>query len=189
MVRRLLKSARMRVVSAVVLVLGACGVDPRSKPTFDPDPDDDDVDAGMRPERGDGGTTMVADARDVPPDGIPSGLESCEEAIYHSDFTWIQTSVFDVWCTDGCHSGASPSARMNLTPGNAYAALVNVPSTQFSGWVRVSPGAPGASMLMVQIGGEPGPPLEGFMPWGQPRLCDEQVDAIRRWIASGAPMN
>jgi hypothetical protein len=38
----------------------------------------------------------------------------------------------------------------------------------------------------VQIGGEPGPELEGFMPWNQPKLCDEKIDAIRRWIAAGA---
>jgi hypothetical protein len=24
------------------------------------------------------------------------------------------------------------------------------------------------------------------MPWNQPRLCNEMVDSIRRWIAEGA---
>jgi hypothetical protein len=177
----------MRVDSAFVAVLAACGVD-GGKPTFDPDPHA--VDGGTRPEQSDGGMpTMIVDAREVPPDGIPAGLEPCEEAAYHSDFTWIQTSVFDVSCTDGCHSGTSPSAGMNLTPGASYAALLNAASTQFSGWVRVVPGDARASMLMVQIGGESGPPLEGLMPWGQPRLCDEQVDAIRRWIVSGAALD
>jgi hypothetical protein len=41
-------------------------------------------------------------------------------------------------------------------------------------------------MLMVQLGGEPGPALEGLMPWGQPTLCDPMIDAVRRWIAAGA---
>jgi hypothetical protein len=75
---------------------------------------------------------------------------------------------------------------MNLSRGMAHAALVNIASRHTDGWVRVKPGAPGESMLMVQIGGEPGPPLEGLMPWGEEPLCDPQIDAIRRWIQAGA---
>jgi hypothetical protein len=135
-------------------------------------------------------STTVADARETPPDGIPAGLTPCEEAVYHSDFAWVKRTVFDVSCaTSDCHTGPSPKAEMDLSAGAAYASLVNVPSTQFDGWMRVTPNSSPNSMLMVQIGGEPGPELEGYMPWGQPRLCAEQVDAIRRWIAAGAADN
>ena len=75
---------------------------------------------------------------------------------------------------------------MDLSAGRAYASLVNVPSSQYSGWMRVVPRSSPQSMLMVQLGGEPGPELEGTMPWGMPKLCTEQIDAIRRWIAAGA---
>jgi hypothetical protein len=76
---------------------------------------------------------------------------------------------------------------MDLSTGRAWSSLVNVSSNQYAGWVRVVPGDSSASMLMVQLGGEPGPQLDGYMPWGQPRLCNEKIDAIRRWIIAGAP--
>ena len=75
---------------------------------------------------------------------------------------------------------------MSLRPGEARAAMVNVVSHHDANWIRVVPGRAAESMLMVQIGGEPGPPLEGYMPWGMPKLCVEKIDAIRRWIAAGA---
>jgi hypothetical protein len=162
-----------------------CGTEPR---TNGPDEHESEIEA-------DGGVTRdgpspSVDASAIPPDGIPMGLAPCEEAGYHSDFEWIQRTIFDVSCaTTGCHTGTSPDSGMNLSRGSAHAALVNVASQQADGWVRVKPGAPGESMLMVQIGGEVGPPIEGTMPWGQEPLCDPQIDAIRRWIQAGAPNN
>lgn len=173
----------MRWVHYLVLALAGCGVEVKSgrmNQTADPD-----IDAGMIV--GGGGSTIVADARTAPPDGIPQGLAPCDEAVYHSDFTWVQRTVFDVSCsTDGCHSTVDNKAGLDLSRGNAHANLVDVASSEFSGWQRVVAGSSSESMLMVQIGGEPGPPLERYMPLGDPRLCTEQVDAIRRWIASGA---
>lgn len=168
----------MRVSLGIVLALSACGTDVMTNPT---DQDPTKPDGGTRVDAG-----MVADAQPVPPDGIPPGLTPCEEAVYHSDLAWIQTAIFDVSCTEECHGDSPPSASLSLKPGESRAALVNVASRHTAGWVRVSPGSPGASMLMVQIGGEPGPDLEGLMPWGMPQLCDEKIDAIRRWIAAGA---
>jgi hypothetical protein len=159
------------------LVLAACGTDVNTMPT---DQDSTNPDAGAD------GSTHVADAMPVPPDGIPPGLTPCEEAVYHSDLAWIQAQIFSVSCTTECHGKTPPSAGLSLKPGEAHAALVNVRSTQFPDWVRAVPGNAAASMLMVQIGGEPGPELEGLMPWGMPKLCDEKIDAIRRWIAAGA---
>ena len=163
----------------IALVLTACGVDVRTMPE---DQDSTTVDGGVHD-----GSTTVTDAAPIPPDGIPPGLTPCEEAIYHSDLAWIQREVFDASCLTDCHGRASPAAGLSLRAGESHAALVDARSTQFTSWIRVVPGNPGASMRMVQIGGEPGPEREGLMPWGQPKLCDEKIDAIRRWIASGAP--
>jgi hypothetical protein len=177
----------MRLVHDLVLVLAltGCGVETRTKMTSEGSTDPD-VDAGVM--NGGGGGGPVADARTPPPDGIPQGLTPCEEAVYHSDFSWVQRTVFDVSCaTNGCHTAAEHKSNLDLSTGAACGNLVDVPSIQFSGWKRVVPGSSPDSMLMVQIGGEPGPALEGYMPWGMPRLCNEQVDAIRRWIAGGAP--
>ena len=174
----------MRLVASVLFVLvSSCGVEPRTNmPPQDLDTDPG-VDGGVRTDAG----TASGDAFIAPSDAIPPGLAPCDEAPYHSDFEWIQHTIFDVSCAKaGCHAGSSPDAGMNLSHGYSHAALVNVPSTHTDGWVRVKPGAPQESMLMVQIGGEAGPPIEGTMPWGQPKLCDPQIDAIRRWIANGA---
>jgi hypothetical protein len=169
----------MRLSLSIALALTACGTDVRTGAEDEDTHGSTNPDAGMQDD-------PVVDAMPVPPDGIPPGLTPCEEAVYHSDLAWIQTAIFDVSCTNRCHGDTPPDANMSLRPGEAHASLVNVASTQFSGWTRVVPGNPGASMLMVQIGGEPGPELEGLMPWGQPKLCDPMIDAIRRWIAAGA---
>jgi hypothetical protein len=167
----------MRFCTSLVLVAAACGTDVHTMPN---DQDSTKPDAGVD------GSTHVADAMPVPPDGIPPNLTPCEEAVYHSDLAWIQDQIFNVSCTTMCHGATPPAATMSLRPGEARAALVDVRSTQFPDWMRVVPGNPAQSMLMVQIGGEPGPALEGLMPWGMPKLCDEKIGAIRRWIAAGA---
>jgi len=175
---------RLAVVS-VSLTLFACANDVRPTEGREGNVSDPGVDGGLSTEGG--STTTDADARVPPPDGTDD-LAPCDAAPYHSDFQFLQNNIFTPTCAQsGCHTGASPDAGMSLDAGRAHASLVNVASTQFDGWVRVVPNDPGASMLMVQVGGEPGPELEGFMPWNQPRLCDPLVDAMRRWIAAGAP--
>jgi hypothetical protein len=186
LVRGLLTASAMRWFSSIVLVLTACGTDVRTMPPGD-DPNDPTVDGGVTPSPDGGGTVIPPSDGGVDPDSIPPDLTPCEAAVYHSSLAWIQAEIFDVSCTDKCHSGAFPGAGMNLTPGFAHAHLVGVASSTHAGWTRVVPGNPGASMLMVQIGGEPGPELEGLMPWNQPKLCDEMIDAVRRWIQQGAP--
>jgi hypothetical protein len=169
----------MQVSPWLVIVVAAAACGGTDVNTMPNDRDSTKPDAG-------GGSTHVADAMPVPPDGIPANLTPCEEAVYHSDLAWIQAQVFDVSCTTMCHGDTPPAASMSLRAGEARASLVNVRSTQFPDWIRVVPGSPAQSMLMVQLGGEPGPALEGLMPWGMPKLCDEKIDAIRRWIAAGA---
>jgi len=173
----------MRSLPAVLLALAACGTDLRSDDISDP--------VNTAPDAGNGGgtgpSTPIPDGgvSGVPGDGAP--LTDCEEAKFHSDLAWIEQKIFAPSCLGDCHTDPTPSASLNLSAGLSHHSLVNVTSTQYPTWKRVVPGNPGASMLMVQIGGEPGPELEGTMPWGQPKLCDEKIDAIRRWIAAGAP--
>lgn len=174
---------------ALLLVLAACANDvrpPEGSQQGTSNSSDPGVDGG--PQTDGGSSTTAVDARVPPPDGLPPGLAPCDEAPYHSDFQFVQDTVFSVSCAkSGCHTGATPDAGMSLDAGRAYANLVDVPSSTHTGWTRVVPGDPGASMLMVQVGGEPGPELEGLMPWGEPALCDPLIDAMRRWIAAGAP--
>lgn len=184
MAQPLLLSWPMRLTPALLCFLVACGTDVRSTQDGVGNSSDPGVDGGLKV---DGGTSTIAsDAWVPPPDGIPPGLAPCDEAPYHSDFTFLQEKIFNVSCAvGGCHTGTSPDAGMSLDADRAHAALVNIPS-HTAGWTRVVPGDSAASMLMVQVGGEPGPELEGFMPWNMPRLCEPLVDAMRRWIAAGA---
>lgn len=175
----------------VTLLLAACGTDVRPTQGSQDSDSDPGVDGGIEI---DGGSSSTDSDAGVPPPtgdgGIPAGLAPCDEAPYHSDFAFIQEKVFDVSCAvSGCHSVEKKAGGLDLSAGNAHASLVNVPSHHFDGWTRVVPSSSAQSMLMVQVGGEPGPQLEGFMPWGDPKLCDPLIDAMRRWINAGALNN
>jgi hypothetical protein len=87
-----------------------------------------------------------------------------------------------------CHQGARPAGSLNLTPLLAHGNLVNVAATSVPGWVRVVPGNPEASYLMVKLDAVDGP--LGFrgtiMPPDGP-VCAGMIGAVRRWIEAGAP--
>ena len=64
--------------------------------------------------------------------------------------------VFNRACVQ-CHgANGRPAAGLNLTEGNAYASLVDVPSTRREGYMRVESGNAEASLLhlILSEGGE-----------------------------------
>lgn len=166
-----------------LVVLAACGTDRVTRGEGSTD-DPIELDGGVLDDAletvGDGGAPDVATTPDGP-------LTACEEATSHSDLTWIEQRVLATSCAmAGCHHGTSPSAGLRLDPGFARANLVDV-AAHASGWVRVVPGSPSSSYLMVAIGATTGPlPDDGVMPLGDPALCTPITDAIGRWIAGGA---
>ncbi len=181
----------MRWVLATLLVTtAACSPSEDDRSTSMPqDSSDPGVDGGVRT---DGGSPTTADDAQVAPpldasvDGPPANLTPCEEAVFHSDLTWIQAKIFSASCAGGsCHDATSPQAQLELTSGSAHRELVNVKSTIYTSWNLVTPGDPAASMLLVRIGGATGPG-ESTMPKGQALMCSEKIDAVRRWIAAGA---
>ena len=88
--------------------------------------------------------------------------------------TQVQATIFTPLCT-GCHS-AGGSAGLNLSAGAAYANLVNVPATTLTG-LRVVPGNPGASALVVQLAG------------GHRSVSAANQSLISAWITAGALNN
>lgn len=112
-------------------------------------------------------------------------------------FTSIQRDIFQT--TDlagrslcvGCHTnvGRNPAGSLNLIEGAAYGSLVNVPSPNKPGAIRVIPGDPENSYLIQKLEGRSG--IVGMrMPrTGGPYLTDGQILVIKRWIAIGAPNN
>jgi len=168
----------MRLFIACALV-AACGTElPRSG---NPGPEPDaSLPGTTQPD----GTVMTSG--DAGPDA--GTLTICQQAAQHSDLTWIQDNVFSASCAlSHCHTVDNQAGGLVLQTGMSRDELVNRPATTQSGWVRVVPGQPAQSYLLVAIGGAAGPmPPGGTMPIGAPVLCTEKIDAIRRWIAGGA---
>lgn len=97
-----------------------------------------------------------------------------------------------------CHSPGGDGyirGKLNLTADSAFANLVGVlVSIQqvAPGWLRVKPGFPDSSMLMLKLTGGLSPKLPSGktygsgMPMGKPTLPDVSIQTIRKWIADGA---
>ncbi len=115
---------------------------------------------------------------------------SCMEATMHDDLPWLQEKVFSPSCSgfSSCHMGAALDAEgLNLETGSTHAQLVGVRSELFPELVRVVPGDPANSYLMIAVGQYPGPLGKGgTMPLNNPLLCPQKRDAIERWIRAGA---
>lgn len=92
--------------------------------------------------------------------------------------------IFDARCAfAGCHAGSNPTGELDLSEEFAYASLVNQPSSGKSGALRVKPGNPAESYILMKLKGSPG--IEGErMPRGSEPLSAEQIATIERWIAS-----
>lgn len=101
----------------------------------------------------------------------------------------IQSEILSQRCAS-CHTGNGRflPAVMNLTEGNAYAALVGVASIQKPALQRIAPGDPENSYLIHKVEGRSG--IGGQrMPLNNTSLTDGQILVIKRWIELGAPNN
>jgi len=104
--------------------------------------------------------------------------------------------IFTASCASmGCHDGVGGSGRpggpggggsdLDLTPGNAFASLLN--ATTNCGPV-VAPGDPGGSLLIGKLTGSE--LCSGTqMPKGDPPLAEDLIDTIATWICQGADDN
>lgn len=111
---------------------------------------------------------------------------TCTCAAASVSFSAVVQPILTASCaTNGCHKGAAAQADLNLSAGNAYQAIVNVPATQCSdGRMRVLPGQPSESYLMDKI-------LNVDVCFGtqmpkQSSLPAAEVEAISNWICAGA---
>jgi cysteine-rich repeat protein len=125
-------------------------------------------------------------------DGCEPYCATCDASAPPFAGTWaaIVTRVFVRQRCAGCH-GSAHVAGLDLRPDSAYASLVGVPALTVAGLARVAPGNPAGSLLWNVLAkglGAPGADdLPGIaMPIGG-RLTPEDVEAVRLWIAAGAP--
>jgi len=102
----------------------------------------------------------------------------------------IQASIFSPRCaTAACHDATTRSGDLSLEDGASYGELVGVePDIEIAreaGLLRVDPGDPENSFLLIKLEGPP--PSQGSrMPQIGPPLDDAEIDLIRAWIESGA---
>ncbi len=107
------------------------------------------------------------------PEPIPPHLSSIESEIFARNCTF-----------SSCHGGGTPQMEMSLA-APTHATLSGVASTEVPTMMRVAPGDPAASYLLQKISSDT--PLEGVrMPPNQP-LPPYKIEAVRAWIAAGAP--
>ncbi|RQR27565.1 hypothetical protein [Burkholderia sp. Bp9142] len=96
--------------------------------------------------------------------------------------------ILDANCVS-CHQTGSAPQNLVLESGASYRAIVNHSSTE-AHQMLVAPGAPKSSYLLAKISGSQAE-LGGKgerMPIGGV-LQSEDIEAIRAWIAAGAPDN
>ncbi len=81
----------------------------------------------------------------------------------------------------GCHAAPIPQQDMNLDADHFYAATVGVPSKERPDLLRVDPGHPERSYLMMKVTGDPG--ITGVqMPLTGEKLTPEEVQTLEAWI-------
>ncbi len=99
----------------------------------------------------------------------------------------IQQHIFTAICIQ-CHSGAAAPLGLALNAGLSWSNLVGVSSVEVPELLRVNPGDPESSYIVRKIEGRSGI-VGSRMPLGLAPLSDEQIAAIRGWIADGAQDN
>jgi len=104
------------------------------------------------------------------------------------DFARDVAPTFQNCLTVACHEGPTANGMVDLAPGRAYSELMGrgAHAGACAGQPLVVPGDPDASVLWKRITGSE---CGGRMPFGSPLLPGVQLDAIRTWIAEGAPEN
>ena len=101
-------------------------------------------------------------------------------------FDQLQLQIFDERCARQCHSGGSASRGLRLEAGVSIANLVGVASNEVPEMMRVAPGRPDDSYLVIKL--RPSDPrrVGARMPRIGAYLTQMEIRAVERWIAAGA---
>lgn len=110
----------------------------------------------------------------------------------HSTYHTIQENIFDKSCANSaCHAAPTNVAGLNLSYTSSYEELFGRvpknPAALASGMKLVDPGNPENSFLLTKLIAPISQEHGAIMPLGRGILHDGKIDAIRKWIAAGAP--
>lgn len=98
----------------------------------------------------------------------------------------VQTQVFSPRCAlSGCHVTPGAPFGLDLTAGASAAGLINVPSAQLPGLMRVAPGNSADSYLYMKLIDDPRI-LGDRMPQSGTPLNAADLLLVRTWIDQGA---
>jgi hypothetical protein len=126
-----------------------------------------------------------------PPEPTPTATpEPTPTATRDPTLTEIQQTIFSPRCAViSCHDASGQTADLILEPGRSYMQLVGVPPSNgtaaAAGFLRVDPGHPENSFLLVKLAG-PGSGEGAQMPLGGPPLAPAELGLVRSWIENGA---
>jgi len=102
-------------------------------------------------------------------------------------FEQIQTNIFDARCAPGCHSGGGASRGLSLERGRSIGGLVDEPSNEVPGMLRVARGRAVDSYLIVKVAPTDPRRVGNRMPRsGPPFLSNAEIRGLRRWVDAGA---
>jgi len=117
--------------------------------------------------------------------GVPND-EPDPEAVPRS-FSDIQTMIFDSMCAAQCHRGGAAPKGLSLEPQRSIRNLVGVASVEAPDLMRVAPGRPEDSYLVVKLVPSDARRVGSRMPrTGPPFASSKQIRAVQRWISAGA---
>ncbi len=117
--------------------------------------------------------------------GVPV-LES-DPGVEPKTYDEIQAMIFDPMCAASCHRAGVAPKGLSLQRNHAIKMLVGVPSAELPHLMRVAPGLPGQSYLVIKVDRSDSRRKGALMPRnGPPWVSRPQVRALKRWIKAGA---
>ena len=145
-------------------------------------------DAGV-PESDGGEPALPADGGSPDGDaGVDGGSADAGAIDPRSGYPWVQKNIFTQTCAAYCHRGASAPKGLQLAEAVAWQRIVGMPSAEVPTLMLVKPGDPMSSYLYLKVIAADPRRVGERMPLNEPPyLSAEKLEAIRSWIARGAP--
>lgn len=152
------------------------------------------LDIDGRPRRDAGEPASDAGEPEVPPDagapdgGVDGGTADAGVIDPRAGYAWVQKNIFTQTCAAYCHRGASAPKGLQLAEAVAWQRIVGMPSAEVPTLMLVKPGDPMNSYLYLKVIPSDPRRVGERMPLNEPPyLSAEKLEAIRSWIARGAP--
>jgi hypothetical protein len=120
----------------------------------------------------------------TPQSDVAAGSGSDSSATAAAGFKGNVQPLFDKKCASSSCHGAQKSAGIQLSAGTAYDNIVNVKSSEEPQFMRIKPGVPDSSYIVIKLEGRQKVGMR--MPLTGGTFSDKEIQAIRSWISAGA---